>query len=79
MKYVASSSGPLLNYGPGIKTGHKFYIGLYREKLKIVLVLNHNNLDIWYFSIKWTSTKFVRIMTLKPKMVCAGHMIFRLI
>ena len=38
MKYVASSSGPLLNYGPGIKTGHKFYIGLYREKLKIVLV-----------------------------------------
>ena len=54
-----------------------FYIDLYRENMKNHLVSNHKayNIDIWYVAslCLWTSsTKFVQIISLGPKMTTAG-------
>ena len=56
-----------------------FYIGLYRENVKKSSCLKPQGLDYWYlvFSITlWTSTKFVQIIDLGPKMVPPGCLMF---
>ena len=64
------------NYTPAVKNGlgprgHMINIGLYTENMKNSSCLNHKaeSLDIWCVaSSQWTSTTFVQIMTLEPKM-----------